>query len=578
MFKHGTQALITRLSANKKSLITGIIRTICVPVFFSVNTYAQEIAPPLDIPLYLSGNFGELRSNHFHSGIDFKTQATTGLPVYTVDDGFVSRISVSPHGYGNALYIDHPGGKTSVYAHLERFAPQIEALVRDSQYHRESFSVNLFLSPQHFPLKKGDRIAWSGNSGGSGGPHLHFELRNTQTGKVIDPLPRFKNRIKDSAPPEIRELMVFPQDARGGSANGNTQNQVLKLISDKSGRKSLAQPLVAWGPIGIGIKAYDRMNETSNTYGVNEIILKVDSNEVYHSFFDSFSFGDTRYLNSYIDYAEWTERNSFFMKSFTEPGNRLGMNRARSNGIISIDQEKSYHLEYILKDVYGNTTTFRFDITGQPTFPAREELQGVWFPYNRDNAFSDKGVELHIPIRNLYTDLDLQIQAIPWHTPFAPLYIVGDRIPLHGYCPLTLDIVNDSYPDKSKYGIVSYQQDKPNWIGGKYKNGKISAQIRELGQFSIDIDTVPPSITPLNPAKWETNRRIAFKISDESSGIQSCRGTLDGQYALFEYDAKNNLLYYVFDPKRTKREPQTLLLTVTDSAGNRTEFQKTIQF
>jgi hypothetical protein len=395
---------------------------------------------------------------------------------------------------------------------------------------------------------------------------------------VIDPLPWLKNRIKDTTPPEIRELMIFPQAHRGGSANGRTQNQALKLIRNPAGGQSTAQPITAWGPIGIGIKAYDRMNETSNIYGVNEIILKVDDEEVYHSIMDCFSFEDTRYLNSYIDWTEWTEHNSFFMKSFTDPGNRMGLNRSRSNGIFFIDKEKSYLLEYTLKDVYNNTTVFRFEISGRQTITAQDELRGVWFPFNRDNVLNDKGVNLQIPQRNLYTDIDLQVQAIPWHTPFAPLYIVGDRIPLHGYCPLTLDIVSDSYPDKSKYGIVSCESGKTSWLGGSYKNGKMTVSIRELGKFSVDIDTLPPRILPLNEAQWETSRRIAFKISDNLSGIQSFRGTLDGQFALFEYDAKANLLSCTFDPQRMKRGAQTLLVVVIDGAGNRTEFRKPIKF
>ncbi|MDR1527554.1 MAG: M23 family metallopeptidase [Dysgonamonadaceae bacterium] len=556
-------------------LVKRAMTTITLALYF-LGMYAQDIVPPLDIPLYLSGNFGELRNNHFHSGIDFKTQGATGQPVRAVDEGFIARISVSPYGYGNALYIAHPNGKTSVYGHLERFAPPIEALVRDGQYRRESFSVNLYLLPQQLPVKKGERIAWSGNSGGSGGPHLHFEFRDTRTQIVLDPLPSFKDRIKDTRPPEIRALMVFPQPNQG-IANGSAQNQVLKLIRDKAGRQSLANPLTAWGQIGFGIKAYDRMDETSNIYGVNEIILNVDGQEIYHSIMNRFSFDDTRYINTYIDRTEWTEHNAFFMKSFTDPGNFLGINRAPGNGIISIDREKIYHLEYVLKDVYNNTTTFRFDIQGKQAGLPQGEQQGVWFPFHRDNAFAENGIELQIPRKNLYTDLDLQTQVVAWHTPFAPLYIVGDRIPLHTYCPLTLAIANDCYPDKSKYGVVSYLQDKKTWLGGQYKDGKIRVQIRELGKFSVDIDTIPPTITPLSEATWATNRRMAFRISDELSGIQSYRGTLDGQFVLFEYDAKNHLLYCVYDPERMKQGQQTLHLRVTDGAGNRSEFRKTIQ-
>lgn len=553
-----------------KSVLTGWF----LLSFLSVQ--AQNIFSPLDIPLYLSGNFGELRNGHFHSGIDFKTQGTIGKAVRAVDDGFISRISVSPYGYGNALFIDHPDGKTSVYGHLDRFEQQIATLVRDSQYRQESFSVSILLAPDRIPVKKGDRIAWSGNSGSSGGPHLHFELRDTQTEKIIDPLPWFKNRIKDTRPPEIQELMIFPQSNYGGSANGSRQNQALTLVKDKSGQQSLAKPLTAWGPVGIGIRACDRMNETSNTYGVYEMILKVDEETVYHSVFGEFSLEDTRYLTTYVDWKEWRENKSFFMKSFTDPGNRLGMNRAWSSGIILIDQEKIYRLEYILRDVYGNTSTFRFDITGKQTLLPQEELKGVWFPLYRDNVFFGNGVELQIPRKNLYTDLDFRVQVVPNHSSFAPLYIIGDAVPLHNYCPLTLDIANDFYPDKSKYGVVSYWRKQKNWIGGTYDNGKMRTQIRELGQFSVEIDTVAPVIVPVQEDKWETNRRIAFKISDDLSGIKSCRGTLDGRFALFEYDAKSNLLYYVFDTKRTKQGQQMLHLVVVDGADNQSEFRKMV--
>jgi hypothetical protein len=579
MFKNnGTRMTrIRRISAdNNKSVSIRLIRVICV-LLVSTGLQAQDIVSPMDIPLFLSGNFGELRSNHFHSGIDMKTQGVTGMPVKTVMDGYVSRISVSPYGYGNALYINHPDGKTSVYGHLERFAPAIEAIVRDSQYRKESFSVNIYLPAGKFQVKKGERIEWSGNTGGSGGPHLHFEFRDTNTEEAIDALPYFKSKIKDTRAPEIRGLMVFPQ-LNKGLANGSTQNQALALVKDKSGKQSLAKPITAWGQIGIGLKAYDRMNETANIYGVNEIILKVDGKEVYHSIIDRFSIDDTRYLNTCIDWTEWTENKSFYMKSFTDPGNRLGMNRSLDNGIISIDSEKTYHLEYILKDAYKNTTTFNFDITGKKTPIPQREPKGIYFPFNRDNAFIGQGVDLRIPRENLYTDTYLQVEMLPSYTPFAPLYSLGAWIPLHSYCPLTLYLTNDTFPDKSKYGVVFYRQNKKNWLGGQYEKGKISVEIRELGNFSVEIDTVSPVITPVKEANCAAGGRIAFKISDDLSGIKSYRGTLDGKFILFEYDAKTNSLYSVYDPKRMGSGKQTLKLVVTDDAGNSSEFQTTVAF
>jgi hypothetical protein len=528
--------------------------------FFCLSSVcAQHIIAPLDIPLLLSGNFGELRHNHFHSGLDIKTEGKTGLPVRAVESGFIFRISVSPYGYGRAVYIVHPDGMTSVYGHLNNFAPKIEQAVRDSQYINESFTVNLHFSPKQFPVKQGEIIAYSGNSGSSGGPHLHFEFRETATDKVIDPLPFFKNKIKDTRPPEIRDVRLFPQPGRG-VVNGSTKNQPFPL-----------SPVVeAWGDVGIGIKAYDRMDGTSNIYGINEIQLKVDGKEVFHSVMDAFFIDDTRYLNACIDWTDWIENKSFYMKSFTEPGNFLHINHSPSNGIITFAEEKIYRLEYILKDVYGNTARRTFDITGKqmPVPPLRNK--GVHFAYNKDNRYAEKGIDLTIPGKNLYTDSRLPIDTVAGSSPFAPLYVLGERIPFHSYCPVSLKITNDSYPDKTKYGLVSIYKNKKNWLGGEYRNGHIYGRIRESGNFTIDVDSIPPRISPVNRAKWRINRRIAFKITDNLSGIASYRGTLDGAFILLEYDPKTNLLFAEYDPKRMKKNGQ-LRLVVTDEAGNSSE-------
>jgi hypothetical protein len=534
-----------------------------IALLFLEGSYAQNIVPPLDIPLLLSGNFGELRHNHFHAGLDMKTEGRSGLPVKAVEAGFIARISVSPYGYGRAVYIEHPDGMTSVYGHLDCFAPRIESAVLDSQYRKESFSVDLHFSSAQFPVKRGETVAYSGNTGSSGGPHLHFEFRETATNNCIDPLPFFKNRIKDNRAPEIKGIMLFPQQGKG-VVNGRDAKQELPPVPT---------PVKAWGEIGVGIKAFDRMTGTSNIYGVNEILLTVDGKEVYHSFMDTFSLDDTRYLNSLIDWTEWIENSSFFMKSFTEPGNLLGINRSPDNGIISITEEKTYHLEYILKDIYGNSTRRTFEITGEKTPLLPLPTDKILFRFDRNNEYIGKGIRLKIPCKNLYTDLYWEADTINDYSPFAPLYRLGERIPLHSYCPVVLDITNDIYPDKKKYGVVRIYKGKKTWLGGEYQTGQISVQTRELGSFAIEIDTVPPVIRPVQPAKWKTNRRISFRITDDLSGIESYRGTLDGRFILFEYDAKTNSLFAVYDAQKMKKGSR-LELTVIDAAGNRTTLSR----
>ena len=544
---------------------------------FSARTYAQEIVAPLDIPLFLSGNFGELRNDHFHSGIDIKTQGVTGLPVKSVKSGFISRISVSPFGYGRAVYINHPDGTTSVYGHLDHFASKIESAVRDSQYIKESFSVNLNFSAGEFPVKQGEVIAYSGNTGGSGGPHLHFEFRNTRTEKTLDPLPDFKNLLKDSRPPEIRGLIFFPQPGKG-TVNKSVDKQIINLVKNKSGKYVLSKPVKAWGTIGIGIKAFDKMDATTNSYGVKEIQLKVNNAEVYHSVMDGFFFDESRYLNSFIDWEEWKTRQSFFMKSFIDPGNKLGIYRSRLFGLISIQEAKAYHCEYILRDAYGNTATFAFTITGEES-SIPEEKDILFFPYNRNNIYEGKGIALNIPEGNLYTHVYLNPDtAMTDYSVFAPLYSFENRVPLHGFCLLTLNITNDSYPNKRKYGVVSIVNNKVVWLGGEYESHKLKVRIRELAPFTVAVDTLPPVVTPLNPAKWTINKQISFKIFDDLSGIDFYQGTLDGKFVLFEYDAKNRSLFCKYDAKRMNKGKQTLSLIVRDGVKNETQVSYEVIF
>jgi hypothetical protein len=539
---------------------------------------AQEIVSPLNIPLFLSGNFGELRNDHFHSGIDIKTQGVIGQPVKAIKAGYISRISVSPYGFGRAVYINHPDGTTSVYGHLDHFTSKIESAVIDSQYVKESFSVNLNFSAWEFPVKQGEVVAYSGNTGGSGGPHLHLELRNTATEKTIDPLPLFKNQIKDSRSPEIRGLLFVPQQGKG-IVNGRVNKQIINIIKNKGGKSTIAKPIKAWGTIGIGIKAFDRMDGTSNSYGVKEIRLMVDDTEIYHSVMDGFFFNESRYLNSFIDWGEWKTHRSFFMKSYIDQGNKLGIYRSSTSGLVSIQESKSYRCAYILKDAYGNTSTFTFTITGEKqSIPAGKE-KGIYFPYNRDNEYAGKGILLNIPEGNLYTGIYLNPEAAQTnYSVFAPLYSFGVQIPLHNYCPLSLAITNDSYPDKSKYGIVSIDNNRLDWLGGEYNSHKLKTRVRELSRFTVVIDTVPPEIIPINPSKWGINKRIEFKISDDLSGIDFYQGKLDGKFALFEYDPKNRLLFCNYDSKQMKAGKQTLTLIVRDGAKNETSVNYEVEF
>lgn len=529
---------------------------------------AQELPNPFDFPILLSGSFGELRSNHFHSGIDFKTQGVEGKAIHAVKEGYVSRISVSPWGYGNALYLAHPDGTTTVYGHLQRYNTRISEYIKIQQYEQERFQVDLTLTPDQLPVAAGEVVAWSGNTGSSGGPHLHFELRDTESEEVLDPLECFIGQVADTRPPKIQGIMVVPMPGQG-VVNGSARKFKPALVTAKNGKQAVQGRIEAWGAIGLAVKANDYMDNTSNVYGVRVIRLCVDSTEIFHSDLDRFAFSETRYLNSLVDYEEWQTHHSFYMRSYIEPGNRLRFLEAENRGIIRIDEPRTYQVLYTLADLAGNTTHLAFQIVGKPQAIPQPDTSGTEpFYWHNDNRFGAKGIRLTIPKGNLYNDIAFRYSVKPDSSALAATHRLHDKpVALHQRAQLSLFLQQDTLVEKRQYGVVRLQNGRASWIGGTYRKGWIDAEIRELGDYTIRQDTQPPRITPLKSQKGSRNQRLQFRLTDNLSGVAHYRGEIDGQYALFEMDAKS-VITYRFDPDRLSRGKHQLKLTVTDACGN----------
>jgi hypothetical protein len=535
---------------------------------------AQELLNPFSFPILLSGNFGELRNDHFHAGLDFKTQGVEGKSVRAVEDGYVARIVVSPWGYGNALYLNHPGGITSVYGHLQQFADRIAAYVKEQQYAQESFSIDLNLLPEQFTVRKGQSIALAGNSGSSAGPHLHLEIRNTETGLLYDPLEYYKEQIKDNRPPKIEGFLIYPIEGQG-VVNGKQQKKEIKLPVAGNGRQMPNEPIEAWGEIALAVKAYDQMNGTSNIYGVRRLAMAVDSQVVFSSNIDRFPPEESRYINSFIDYEAWKERRSFYMKTFTEPGNRLSFINSVSRGIIRIDEERIYRITFRLRDIYGNLAQYTLPVKGKKQLIPAPDTEGEYFHWKSENRFGSKGIRLLIPAGSLYDDIyfGYAIQEkpegrAPTHTLHKP------SVALHKEAQLSLRLQKGMLDGKhkQKYGIVRMQNKRAFWVGGDYRNGWIEAGIRSFGDYTIMQDTTPPVITAVNPSAWISSQRITFRISDNLSGIQTFRGEIDGLFALFEFDGKKNLVTYRFDKTRLTRGKHKLTFTLVDACGNQAKY------
>ena len=557
-----------------------IIRFTLLFVLFTYGTFtvdAQNFSPPLRIPVSLSANFGELRNNHFHSGLDYRTQQSVNKPVYSIDDGFVSRINVSPGGYGLALYIDHPGGHTSVYGHLNSYSKKIADYIKQKQYELESYRIDIELKPNEITVKKGEQIALSGNSGSSGGPHLHFEIRDTKTQDPLDAKNFLGKTMTDTQNPDIRGIAFYPQEGKG-VINGSSNPIRLNIGKTKSGDYGgLGKTIHAWGTIGVGVKAYDRMNGTGSVLGVENVALFVDGVPVFRSSMNRFPFDKTRMLNSFVDFEDWRNNKSFFMKSFVEPGNTLTLYETINNGYINITEERIYNLRYELSDHYGNKTTYSFVVKGQkqaiPPVPVCDNRMSVLL----SNWFTNADFMLSIPMGNLYTDICYNHRQWASLIYYSDVYQVNNKpVPLHRSAIMWLKMNDKARKDTTGFGIIEInKKGEEEWMGGKYKNGGVEVTINELGgRYAISRDTVAPVISPVAPSDWVKNGRINITLKDEKSGISFYRGEIDGKFALFSNDVKSTTYTYVFDSSRlTKGQLHQLIFRATDGAGNKSEYR-----
>lgn len=546
-------------------------------IFFSLlffigsvqSGYAQEtdtdkpsFTPPFDFPITFSGNFGEIRANHFHGGLDFKTGGTIGKLVRALADGYISRIRVT-HGSGYVLDVAYDNGYSTINRHLSAFVGDVARRVEDLQYEKESWEVEITPEPDEYPVKAGQIIALSGNTGYSFGPHLHLDMIETATDEYIDPLPFFMNKVKDKTAPRAEGIMLFPQPGKG-------------VVEGKQTRRAFpahpTKPITAWGLIGAGIRAYDYMDGVQNKYGVKTVILEVDGEEVFRSTIDRFAYEENRYINS------WTHGQ--YMKSFIEPGNRLRMLQASNGnrGLVEINEERPYRFVYTLSDALGNTSKVRFTVQGQKTTIAPVEHREKYaLKWDKVNYLQEPGLELVIPKGMLYDDVLLNYSVRADSGDIAFTYQLNDtRIPMHNACDLRIGLRRRPVEDVTKYYVAGVTARGGKYrIGGKYEDGVMKVRIRDLGTYTVAVDTVPPVITPVNQAQWGRTGKIIFKAKDKETGINTYRGTIDGKYALFgKPNSISGNLVCELDPKHVEKGGKHVVeMTVTDGCGNRTTGQ-----
>jgi len=543
-----------------------------------------NLHPPLAGPLFLSGSFGEIRTNSFHAGIDFRTGGKVGAKVFASEDGFISRIRISGVGFGKAIYIQHPNGITTVYAHLDRFAKHIDEFVKEHQYRQKSFDVDIYLKSNDIKVKRGEFIATSGNTGSSGGPHLHYEVRRTEEQIPLNPL--FSNLpIIDTIPPFVNSAWIYPLDS---ASLINHKNKKLELfVQGKNKRYAVKDTIRATGNVGFGIKTYDYLSGGSLRCGVYSISMKVNGKSVYHFSVDEFNFNETRYANSHIDFEERQVSGKRVHRLFLDPNNKFsGYKKVLNKGYINVQKDSLYNISILITDANGNKTELKILMVGEiksdknirAEYPKDTISHPYWLFYN-DNYLEHELFTIKMPRNVLYNNLFFTYNTSePLPESFSSVIHVHNRFtPVHR--SYSLAIKAESIPEKyrEKALICSINPEgKIEETGGWYINGFVETNVNFFGDFVIMVDSIAPSILPLNISEGKDMGKetsIRFQVEDELSGIASIIGTINGNWVLFEHDPKNNLIFYEFDSKRLSRnKTHELKLLVEDKKGNKTDY------
>lgn len=540
---------------------------------------------PVDVISGLSGTFGELRSNHFHSGIDIRTGGSVGKKVYSIADGYISRISVSPYGYGKALYITHPDGKMSVYAHLMQFKDTISQWIREEQYRRKSFTINLFLEPDQFPVKKGEWIALSGNSGSSGGPHLHFEIRDNTTGATLNALCHGFT-VSDCISPSIRQILVAPDDLYSSVNKKRKETTRLARGTGCIYKIDGNDTISVWGNIRFGVDAIDRSAGSTNANGVYSFKVFLDNKLVFSEKLNSFSFDETRDINSLIDYAYYKNEKTRFIQTKKQAGNRLKIyDIVESNGVFNFEDELVHEILYEVGDAAGNISKLKFWIKSEKTELASIKESGTNVSRNQGITITEDRFVLKIPKNAVYEDVLINYSVFNSSNPsfLSPIFSLGNpTIPLQKKAEITVfpDFSRLKSINKNKLFLANVDGKTPKPIVTTIYPMFLTINVYDLGKYVVMADTVAPAIKPENI--WNNKdvshqKTIRIKITDDLTGIVSYTGTLNGQWILMDYDAKANLLEYTFD-EQMKSGNNTFVLKVTDAVGNVSQIEMNLKF
>lgn len=549
-------------------------------VIFTTSLCAQNEYPkdyfksPLDIRLNLAGSFGELRSNHFHTGLDFKTNQKEGLNVYAAADGYISRIKISSYGYGKAIYVTHPNGYTTVYGHLLMGSGKIQDYIKNAHYKEKAFEIELFLKPEELVVKQGEIIALSGNSGGSGGPHLHFEIRDTQSEKPINPLLfGFDEMIKDTREPVVSTLMAYPV---GENAVVNKSQEPLAInFSKQSDGSYLADKVLVNGAVGFGINSYDMFDFNYNKNGIYNVKSFLNGRPSFSYEFNTFAFDESRYINALLDFPRFRKTGVRIQRLFMSNPYPLSIIQAdNSKGVVLVKPNVSSIYRIEVSDYNKNKVVIHIPIHYAPEAsetPSKVVQTPYFLKANNDNMYKKDNASVFVEAGTFYEDFylnfDVKEDTLTFH---------DGSVAVHKNFKVSIDNSSLTEDQKKKSFIVSVDGKRKNFNATKVTDSTFTAWTKNLGKFYLAQDTIAPKIKPVNisEGKWLSKQMtIDFIISDDFSGIDSYNGYLNGTWILFDYDYKKSKITHEFDNQLLQDGRNELKLEVIDNVGNSAIFE-----
>ncbi len=544
---------------NTQNLKLKFFLFVCTLPLFHFGQMKAQWVPPLDLPIQLSGTFGEFRSNHFHAGLDIRTQGRQGLKVKSVQNGWVNRIRVSTTGYGKALYIQHYDGTTSVYAHLKKFAPKIEAYVKERQYQKESFTIHLFPKSEVLKIEAGELVGFSGNTGGSYGPHLHFEVRNSSNQNPINPM-EYPLEIKDSQRPQIQNLYIY------NGIHPDSKKKEFPLVK-KNDSVYTAAGIYSGGKISVGLRLFDRQDLSYHKNGIYKAKVRLNGIPQFEMKMDEISFNDSKYINLLIDYKEYAQKRRRIQRFISHSEQKTTFSEGKkTNGEMDISPGKSYQIMIEVSDYVGNTSYVEAYITGtDPPLKFTEKLDSI--DPSKDYLFDFDDKSVYFPQNSFYDAIPLKVENVE-----NELIVGEDHYPLQKPFEIQFQIPDqDSLKNSQSFIAKLNSKGEPYFFSNQKKEDSWIGKSKTLGRFILSRDSIAPKIKPLNfkNKQWLSSfNYLRVKLTDDYSGIKSYRGEINGKWIRFEYEPKNNTLIYDFNDLSFKESLHQLTIKAEDRVGN----------